>query len=132
MTKALDPRGAGQQEIWMFREPQFLQMLYDRFNARDMEAVIALMDPSVLWANGMDGGHVNGHEEVRRYWTRQRALIDPHVEPMSFATGPGGEIIVEVGQTVRDLEGRLLSDKVVGHIFEIEGGLIRRFDIRAT
>jgi hypothetical protein len=116
----------------MFSEPQLLEMLYDRFNARDMAGVIAFMDPNVLWANGMEGGHVNGHEEVRRYWTRQWAVIDPHVEPMSIATGPSGEIIVEVRQTVHDLEGRLLSDKVVGHIFEIEAGLIRRFDIRVT
>jgi SnoaL-like domain len=114
----------------MLSEPQLLEMLYARFNARDMAAVIALMDANVLWANGMEGGHVNGHEEVRRYWTRQWALIDPHVEPMSFATGPDGEIVVEVRQTVRDLEGRLLSDKVVGHVFKIEGGLIKRFDIR--
>lgn len=80
----------------------------------------------------MEGGHVNGHDEVRGYWTRQWAVIDPHVEPVGFATGPDGEIIVEVHQTVRDLEGRLLSDKTVGHIFSIDGGLIRRFDIRTT
>jgi hypothetical protein len=115
----------------MFSEPQLLEMLYNRFNARDMAAVIALMDANVVWANGMEGGHVNGQEEVRRYWTRQWAVIDPHVEPMRFTTGPDGETIVEVRQTVRDLEGRLLLDKVVGHIFKIEGGLIIRFDIRA-
>jgi hypothetical protein len=116
----------------MSNEPQILEMLYDRFNGRDIPAVISLMDANVLWANGMEGGHVHGHEEVRRYWTRQWAVINPHVEPMSFATGPDGEIIVEVRQTVHDLEGKLLSDKMVGHIFKIEGGLIRRFDIRVV
>jgi hypothetical protein len=33
---------------------------------------------------------------------------------------------------VRDRNGSLLSDKVVGHVFQIEDGLIRRFDIRPT
>jgi hypothetical protein len=28
------------------------------------------------------------------------------------------------------LKGNMLSDKTVGHIFRIEGGLIKRFDIR--
>ena len=32
--------------------------------------------------------------------------------------------------TARDLKGNLLLDKTGGHIFRIENGLIRRFDIR--
>jgi SnoaL-like protein len=114
----------------MSSDLELLERLYDRFNARDTEAVLATMHVNVLWANGMEGGHVHGHDGVRSYWTRQWAMIDPHVEPMSFATGRDGEIVVEVHQTVRDLEGKLLSDKAVSHIFRIEDGLIRRFDIR--
>ncbi|HEY4042484.1 MAG TPA: nuclear transport factor 2 family protein [Rhodopila sp.] len=107
-----------------------LQHLYDRFNARDMEAVLGMMHPDVVWANGMEGGHVVGRDGVRDYWTRQWAAIDPHVEPIGFATGPDGEIIVEVRQTVHDRAGRLLSDRTVGHVFRMEAGLVRRFDIR--
>ena len=114
----------------MFSDQALLNRLYDRFNARDMEAVIAVMHPDIVWANGMEGGYVNGHQGVREYWPRQWAVIDPHVEPTTFATGPNGETIVEVHQTVRDLAGQLLSDKVVSHIFRIEDGLIRRSNIR--
>jgi hypothetical protein len=110
---------------------ELLDRLYDWFNARDMEAVLAAMHPSVLWANGMEGGHVHGRQGVRDYWLRQWAMIDPHVEPIGFATGSEGEVVVEVHQIVRDLDGKVLSDKVVGHIFQIEDGLIKRFDIRA-
>ena len=48
------------------------------------------------------------------------------------ASWPGGDgtTWVEVRQTVRDLKGSVLSDKTVGHVFRIEQGLIRRFDIR--
>jgi hypothetical protein len=35
-----------------------------------------------------------------------------------------------VRQTVHDLNGQLLLDKVVSHIFRIDGGLVRRFYIR--
>ena len=41
-----------------------------------------------------------------------------------------GQHRVEVHQVVHDLDGNLLVDQMVGHIFRIEGGLVRRFDIR--
>ncbi len=109
---------------------KFLEQVYERFNARDIEAVLAALHPDVTWANGMEGGHVAGREAVRSYWTRQWAMLDPHVEPTAFSTGSDGETIVEVHQTVRDLQGALLVDQMVGHIFRIENGLITRFDIR--
>jgi hypothetical protein len=33
-------------------------------------------------------------------------------------------------QVIRDLNGNLITDKMVGHMFRIEKGLIKRFDIR--
>jgi hypothetical protein len=111
---------------------ELLKRIYDRFNARDMETVLAALHEEVIWANGMEGGHVHGREEVRTYWTRQWAMVDPHVEPFAFAEGPQGEVIVEVHQVVRDLRGNLLADKMVGHIFRVENGLVSRFDIRGA
>ena len=113
-------------------EVALVTCVYDRFNARDMEAVLAAMHEDVIWANGMEGGHVHGREGVRSYWTRQWATIDPHVEPVAIARGSEGEVIVEVHQVVRDLSGNLLADKMVGHVFRIESGLIKRFDIRGA
>ena len=116
----------------MSDELVLLKHVYDRFNARDMETVLAAMHEDVIWANGMEGGHVHGREEVRKYWTRQWALINPHVEPVEFARGAGGEIVVQVHQVVRDLDGNLLADKILRHVFRIERGLVKRFDIRNT
>ena len=116
----------------MSDEVGFLKRVYERFNARDMETVLAAMHENVVWANGMEGGHVHGRDGVRSYWTRQWALVDPHVDPVMFAQGPEGEVIVEVHQVVRDLNGNLLADKMVGHVFRIENGLIKRFDIRGA
>jgi ketosteroid isomerase-like protein len=48
-----------------------LERIYARFNARDIDGVLALLADDVVWANGMDGGHVHGREAVREYWTRQ-------------------------------------------------------------
>jgi hypothetical protein len=114
----------------MLSHRELLEHLYERFNARDMESVLTTMHRDVMWANGMEGGHVVGHDGVRHYWTRQWAMMDPHVEPAGFSASADGTILVEVHQTVRDLHGNVLSNKMVGHIFRIEDGLIRRFDIR--
>jgi hypothetical protein len=113
-------------------EVELLKCLYDRFNARDMEALLSAMQEDVTWANGMEGGHVHGREEVRGYWTRQWAMIDPHVEPVRFSRGPEGEVLVDVHSIVRDLRGNLLADNLVGHVFRLENGLVQRFDIRST
>jgi len=114
----------------MTDEIEFLKQLYDRFNARDIELVLAALDSNVMWANGMEGGHVDGREGVREYWTRQWALVDPHVEPICFSKATSGQIVVEVHQVVHDLNGNLLLDRTVGHEFEIKDGLVTRFDIR--
>jgi hypothetical protein len=114
----------------MSQEEELLKRLYERFNARDLESALAAMQEDVVWANGMEGGHVYGRESIRDYWTRQWSLIDPHVEPVKFAIGPEGEVMVNVHLIVRDLKGNLLADMMVGHIFRFESGLVKRFDIR--
>jgi ketosteroid isomerase-like protein len=111
---------------------KFLKHVYERFNARDMETVLSSMQDDVMWANGMEGGHVHGRSGVRDYWARQWAIVDPHVEPVGFSNSADGEVVVEVHQVVHDLEGNLLVDQMVGHIFRIEDGLIKRFDIRES
>ncbi len=88
------------------------------------------MHPQVEWANGMEGGYVYGHEAVRDYWTRQWNLVDPHVEPRAFQLNENQRIIVDVHQVVRDLEGNVLIDQLVQHLYTFENGLIRRMDIQ--
>jgi ketosteroid isomerase-like protein len=44
---------------------KLLERLYHRFNARDIESVLTALADDVVWANGMDGGHVHGREAVR-------------------------------------------------------------------
>ncbi len=121
----------------MDNDVELLKHLYDRFNARDIDGVLAALADDVAWANGMDGGHVHGREAVREYWSRQWAIVSPHVEPVSFQRTADGAIVAEVLQTVRDLEGKPLQgqthglkDKTVGHIFRLVEGKVARFDIQ--
>jgi ketosteroid isomerase-like protein len=84
---------------------EVLKRIYDRFNARDIDGVLAVLADDVAWANGLDGGHVHGLEAVREYWTRQWTIVSPHVEPVSFTETADSSVVVEVQQSVRDLEG---------------------------
>lgn len=110
--------------------------MYDRFNARDIDGVLAVLADDVAWANGMDGGHVHGREAVHEYWTRQWAVVSPHVEPVGFRRIANGAIVAEVRQSVFDLEGKPLegqthglTDKTVEHVFSLRDGKVVRFDI---
>src|SRR5437879_12679225 len=114
----------------MQSDTELLKRLYDRFNARDIEAALAAMHKDVMWANGLDGGHVYGHEGVRNYWTRQWTTLDPHVEPTGFSGGAGGAFDVEVHQLVRDGNRNMLSSKLVGHIVRLDDGRTKRSDTR--
>lgn len=116
---------------------EVLRTIYDRFNERDIDGVLAALAPDVAWANAMDGGHVHGLAAVREYWTRQWALVSPHVVPVRLTEAADGSIVVEVRQSVRDLQGRPLRDqahglrdKTVLHVFRLEGGKVTHFDVQ--
>ena len=108
---------------------QLLTEAYRGFNAREIDAVLALMHSDVDWPNGMEGGRVHGHQQVRDYWTRQWGMINPRVDPVSFQSGDGNQTTVLVHQVVHDLDGLLLLDQMVKHVYFIEDGLIRHMEI---
>src|SRR5215475_10878035 len=104
---------------------QQIQKLYAAFNARDMDACLAEMQPNVEWPNGMEGGTVCGHEGVRAYWTRQWGMINPHVDPVKIDADGHGRVVVNVHQVIRQLHGKIMFDRMVNHIYSFDGGLVR-------
>ncbi len=112
-------------------ERELLQGAYREFNDRQLEAVLARMHPEVEWSNGWEGGYVLGHEGVRDYWTRQWAVLDPHVEPLGIEADGEGRLVVRVHQVVRDRNGALLADTIVHHAYWMKDGLIAKMDIQS-
>jgi hypothetical protein len=110
-------------------EIELLRAAYAAFNARDIDAALALMTPDVVWPRAFKGGFVRGPEEVRAYWTEQWSEINGHVEPVSFYSEEGGRILVDVHQVVRDLAGAVLADQHVGHRFTLKHGLIQVMEV---
>ena len=105
--------------------------LYEAFNRRDIDAVLALMSDEVDWPNAWKGGRLTGREAVRDYWTAQWAEIDPHVEPLSVTERPDGSLEVTVRQVVRSSDGELVGEGEVVHVYRMHEGLINRMDVEA-
>ncbi|MCF0065757.1 nuclear transport factor 2 family protein [Dyadobacter chenwenxiniae] len=106
-----------------------LRQLYQDFNARRIDAVLAHMHTDVSWPNGWEGGYVSGHEEVRAYWLRQWEQIDPMVEPISFDKKPDGRIAIKVRQIIKSVEGEILSDTLLFHVYTFKNGKVRTMAI---
>jgi hypothetical protein len=108
---------------------KLLRVIYTAFNARDIDAVVRRMTADVDWPNAWEGGRVHGHEGVRAYWTRQWSAIDPAVEPVAFTTRSDGAISVEVDQVARGLDGTLIGEGRVLHVYVFRDDLIARMDV---
>ena len=108
---------------------KLISKAYAGFNSRNADAVLSLMQPNIHWPKAFEGGYVVGPEAVKDYWTRQWSEIDPVVEPIAVTERPDGKTEVEVKQLVKGLDGGVLFDGNVKHVYLIENGLIRQMDI---
>jgi hypothetical protein len=105
---------------------------YAAFNERDIDKALSTMLPNVQWSKAWEGGYISGHDEIKKYWTRQWTEINPNVEPVGFKERKNGSLEVEVHQKVKDLEGNSMFDGTVMHIYTFENDLIKTMDIELT
>ena len=101
-----------------------IEQAYSAFNLRDINGALALMTEDVSWPKASEGGRVVGKEEIRAYWTRQWGEFDPRVEPLEITESGNGKVRVRVRQLVKSLQGDVLSDSEVLHVFTVNSGLI--------
>lgn len=113
----------------MANETTIIQQAYSAFNRRDVEGALALMTDDVSWSKASEGGRVVGKEEIRAYWTRQWREFDGHVEPVEITEEDGGEVRVKVHQLVKNLQGEVLWEGEVLHVFTVNSGLIAAMDL---
>jgi hypothetical protein len=106
-----------------------IEQAYSAFNRRDIDGALALMTEDVSWPKASEGGKVVGKEEIRSYWTRQWGEFDGHVEPLDIAEEDGSKVCVRVHQLVRNLQGEVLWDGEVLHLFTVNSGLIAAMDL---
>ena len=106
-----------------------IKKAYAAFNAREIDTALSTMHPDVQWPKAFEGGYVRGHNEIREYWIRQWAEINPNVEPVGFTERQDGTLEISVHQIVKDLQGNTIFDGIVKHIYTLQDGLLRRMDI---
>ena len=125
-------RGSLVTQKIMIMEKQIQDLVkkaYTAFNARDIDMAFSTMHPDVQWPKAFEGGYVSGQNEIREYWTRQWTEINPNVEPVGFNERQDGTLEITVHQIVKDLQGNLMFDGTVKHIYTLKDGLLRRMDI---
>lgn len=83
----------------------------------------------VSWPKASEGGEIVGKEEIRAYWTPQWAKFDPPVELLAISKEDGGRTRVRVHQVVKSLEGNVLSDSEVFHVYTVKRGLIAAMNL---
>jgi ketosteroid isomerase-like protein len=116
----------------MLKSQELIKNAYAAFNARDIDAILQVMHPEVKWAKAWEGDYANGHDEVSTYWERQWKEINPNVTPVGFRERANGTLEVEVDQLVTDLEGNILFDGKVVHVYVINDGLLQQMDIELS
>lgn len=111
-------------------QPQdLIQKIYAAFNARDIPSILATFHPQVRWSRAWEGDYAVGHEEVRDYWLRQWQELNPHVEPTAIREVEEEKLEVAVHQLVKDMQGQVLFDGQVKHLYTLQDGLIKQMDI---
>ena len=106
-----------------------IKKAYSAFNGRDIDTALSTMHSDVQWPKAFEGGYVNGHNQIKEYWTRQWTEINPKVEPVGIIERQDGTLEVSVHQKVIDLQGNKIFDGMVKHIYTLQDGLLRRMDI---
>jgi len=106
-----------------------IEKAYAAFNRRDIDDALALMTEDVSWPKASEGGKVVGKDEIRAYWTRQWGEFSGHVEPLEITEEEGGKVRVKVHQLVKNLQGEVLWDGQVLHIFKVNSGLIAAMNL---
>lgn len=113
----------------MTQSKDIIKKAYTAFNERNIENALATMQPNVQWSKAWEGGYIIGHNEIKEYWTRQWTEINPNVEPVGFTERSNGSLEVKVHQNVKDLQGNLMFDGMVKHVYTFQDGLINTMDI---
>ena len=94
-----------------------IKKAYSAFNERNIGNALSTMQPDVQWSKAWEGGYISGHDEIKSYWTRQWTEINPKVEPVGFNERENGSLEVKVHQNVKDLQGNVMFDGLVKHIY---------------
>ena len=109
-----------------------IEQAYQLFNQRKVDQLLQLLTPDAHWPNGWEGGFVNGHKEIKDYWTRQWKEINPTVLSEKIFQLEDGRFEVLVKQIIKDMKGKVLLDGYVKHVYTFKEELVSAMEIEAA
>lgn len=105
-----------------------LTRLYEAFNRKDIEAVVAYLHPEIDWPNLFGEERLHGRDALRTMWREQFSRINPEATPISFTEQPDGGLKVEIAYVVRTLDGKLFTEELATNIYRFRDGLVLSMD----
>jgi ketosteroid isomerase-like protein len=106
-----------------------LSRFYKALDAKDVDALMALVHPDVDFQAQLEGDdRLHGAAAVRNYYVRVLGLVIVESTPTAFHARPDGRMEVRTHHHVTSLDGALWHDGLVDYSFDFRDGLISRFD----
>lgn len=103
-----------------------LERAYLLFNARDVNALLAMMTDDIEWPDVANGVVLRDKDAIRSYWEGQFAVADPQVQPTEFIPVED-DLVAVVDQRVLDRRGEPITAlTVVFHRYSFRDELVRR------
>lgn len=103
-----------------------LERAYLLFNARDVNALLAMMTDDIEWPDVANGVVLRDKDAIRSYWEGQFAVADPQVQPTEFIPVED-DLVAVVDQRVLDRRGEPITEPtVVFHRYSFRDELVRR------
>ncbi|MCB1488216.1 MAG: nuclear transport factor 2 family protein [Bauldia sp.] len=109
-----------------------LMDMYRAFNERDMERATEFLAPDVDWPNAETGGREHGRTAVRAYWEKQWTGTNPRIEPLEIDVVSEKTARVRVHQFICALDGAVLDDRKLEHLYTFDGNFVSRMVILAA
>jgi len=113
----------------MTRDEDRIAELYAAINARDLDATLACYAPDARFADGLEGGMVEGRDAIRAHFIQLFETIRVELAPIDLAREPDGRLRARLQVETRGPGGGLWQDDLVTVWYRLERGLIVEQDV---
>ncbi len=103
--------------------------LHAAINARDLDATVSCYAPHARFADGLEGGMVEGLDAIRAHFVHLFETIRVELSIIDFLREPNGRLRARLHVETRGPGGGLWQDDVVTVWYRLERGLIVEQDV---